>query len=91
MIKRAELTILKNIGEHYKYIARDANGDLTVYETKPHKSVKDGIWDERSYSAFNAFKHLFAWVKWDDKEPIKIKDIIKCGVKKGDGSRALEN
>lgn len=72
-----EETILKSIAPEYKYIARDSNGDLNVYERKPHKSIEKGYWDDDTYYQLNPFKHLFLWILWTDFEPYKISDILK--------------
>ena len=78
-IKQAEKTILKSIDPGYKSIARDVNGDLTVFEIKPTKCVSKGYWDGERYCQINVFSKLFEWIKWEDKEPFLIKEVIKDG------------
>ena len=76
-MKRAEKTILKSIDTCYKYIARDSNRDLNVYEVKPTKSISKGYWDGERYCPINVFSQYFEWIKWEDKEPYRISDLIE--------------
>lgn len=70
-----EKTILRNIGE-YKYIARDETGDLFVYYEKPEKDLAGEYWYGAS-SSFNVFDHLFKFIKWEDKDPYLISDLLE--------------
>lgn len=71
-----EKIILKNLPLKYKWIARDKNGDLNLYETKPTKSVGAGYWATDNYQDFNFYGHLFSEIKWENEGPTKILDII---------------
>lgn len=95
--KREELTItedekviLRNLPAEYKWITRDENSKLYIYQDKPEKCVD--VWmrgrgsvflicDQR-YSPLYLFDHLFKMVKWEDDEPWKIEDLLKLDVKK---------
>lgn len=74
-----EKTIARNISKEYKWIARDDNGGLCIYEEKPRKSKC--IWNISSDNLFDkletltAFNHMFSSIKWEDNEPVLIKDI----------------
>ena len=75
-----EKIILKNIDKIYNYIARDADGDLCVYNLKPNKSVKLDIWityDSELYIGITTYNHLFQFIKWEDNEPVLIADLLK--------------
>ena len=78
-IPEREYTILDNLDPKYKYIARDENGDLNVYETKPTKCVGKGYWDSDAFCSLNPFKQNFEWVKWTDVQAQKISDILILG------------
>ncbi|PNX45853.1 MAG: hypothetical protein BV457_08775 [Thermoplasmata archaeon M9B1D] len=70
----------KNINKIYKWIAKDEDGKIFIYEKKP---FKDGLeyWevgDEYgNYCEFAGFNHLFQSIQWSDSEPTLIEDIYK--------------
>ena len=69
-----EKIIAKNIDKEYKWMARDSDGNLCVYEEKPRKS-KGGGWYSDGYKYISYFNHLFSAIKWEDGEPMRISDI----------------
>lgn len=75
-ISEIEKIILENINSKYKWIARDKNGDLNLYETKPQKSVRTGYWASDNYKPIDIFPKLFLNIIWEDKEPYKISNLI---------------
>lgn len=68
-----EKIIARNIDTEYKWIARDRDGNLYVYEGKPKK--EESSWYSDGCSLFFQFNHLFPAIKWDDEEPTRIRDI----------------
>ena len=70
-----EISILKSINAKFKYIARDSNGKLFIYERKPHKYPTE--WCQRDAIDFEAFRHMFAMIKWEDEEPTLIADLLE--------------
>ena len=74
-----EKTIAKNIDKKYKWIARDSNGWLYLYQNKPNKL--DCCWDDPNNSTpyrivnLKYFNHIFISIKWEDDEPTRISDI----------------
>lgn len=73
-----ERAILKNLPKEYKYIAKDKNGNLYVYKNKPIKNYE--YWSDYTSSEFcfpHLFHHLFQFIKWEDKEPYLIEDLLK--------------
>lgn len=73
-----EKVILRNIDNTFKYIAKDENGELFVFEKKPIK--KDSYWDcEVLNNCINLsiFTKLFKSIKWEDEEPWKISDLLE--------------
>ncbi len=69
-----EKVILRNIDKQYKYIARDEDGNLHVYKNKPYKRFF--YWSEE-FCKFCIFNHLFKFIKFEDKEPYLISDLLK--------------
>ena len=69
-----EKIIAKNIDKEYKWMARDRDGNLCVYEEKPRK--RRSCWvPSDGYYYISYFNHLFPAIKWEDSEPTKISDI----------------
>ena len=68
-----EKTILRNVPQYYKWIARDGNGVVCLYPDKPHKSKT--LWD--SHGVLFPFHHLFKFIKWEDDEPYSIEELLK--------------
>lgn len=68
-----EKAIARNIDEEYKWIARDRDGNLCVYEEKPIKM--GSYWYSDNYDRISYFNHLFPAIKWEDEEPTRISDI----------------
>ena len=81
-----EITILNYLENctHFKWIARDQDGLLCVYDKKPQKAIdigrtNPGYWfcedDEYDLSPMFVFNGLFQNIKWEDEEPTLIKDV----------------
>ena len=73
-----ERVILKNFPKHLKWIVRDEDGELYVYENEPSKSIN--YWsDDGDGDVFDVciFEHLFQFIKWEDEEPYKISELIE--------------
>lgn len=73
-----EKVILKNTDKRFKWIARDKDGNLFIYGNKPIKRESSWI----SEIVFNRlgmwiFNHLFQFIKWGDKYPYLIEDLLK--------------
>ena len=73
-ITEDEKVILRNLPEKYKWIARDKNGLIFIYEKKPSKY--DYSWIGYNDKAF-PYYHLFQFIKWEDEEPYLIEDLLK--------------
>lgn len=87
-LTRFEYDFLKNINERWKWIARDEDNYMCLYEVKPHKEECEGTWKPESPvdDVFNltgvCFNDLFSraffdFVRWADEEPYNIKDILE--------------
>ena len=78
-----ELFILKNIDKKYKWIAKDKNGLICTFVSKPIKTEK--LWSDgwsnsnngASFASLEAIKNsLFTEIKWEDEEPIYIDEYV---------------
>lgn len=69
-----EKVILRNIEKKYKWIARDEDGSLCAYESKPKKT--NFFWFAEFYGHL-CYSHLFQFIKWEDEEPLLIEDLLK--------------
>ena len=78
--EKAILKVLLN--EKYKWIARDDDEMLVVFERKPHKAkwgCSQWACDEGSSIMvyMEIFSNLFQFIKWEDEEPYLIEDLLK--------------
>ena len=76
-----ELYILRNIDKKYKWIAKDKDGLICTFVSKPIKTEKlwsDGWSNGESYASLEAIKNsLFTEIKWEDEEPIYIDEYVE--------------
>ena len=78
-----EKEFLSHIDINYKWIARDNNDHLFIYELKPQKN-KSGVinkWYEPIEGEYQylPFIDLFKSIKLEDAEPVYIDDIVNRG------------
>lgn len=72
--------ILEYLSNRGKYIARDEDGTLWLFNKKP-KRIENEFWDinpctEDSYSVdITVFSEYFPFVKWEDAEPFLLKSL----------------
>lgn len=64
--------------EGYKYMARDGDGELYVYITKPKKGLRN--WADARFKSLAGLDIDLPMVKWSDDEPWKIEDLKKLEV-----------
>ena len=74
-LSTTEKTILYNIDKKYKYIAKDSNGDICVYVTRPYK--KESIWNTHNDFTKLPYSKLFKFIKWDNPCPYVIKELLE--------------
>ena len=76
-----ELCILRNIDKKYKWMAKDKDGLICTFVSKPIKTEKlwnDGWSNGESFASLEAIKNsLFTEIKWEDEEPIYIDEYVK--------------
>lgn len=80
-VYRYQDDLLKRLrNEDYEYLARDENGDLWSFRVKPKKYESLEYWDEDEDEGVSnnsiIIKDNFPEVKWTDKEPTSISDIL---------------
>lgn len=79
VISRKDVRLLECIKGGYKYIARDYDGDISLYTNKPEKGFS--VWfPDMEFLSLRRFDVCFPMVKWEDKEPWKIEDLKKLEV-----------
>lgn len=81
-VSEFEYNILKYLADEtrYMYVARDKKGSLYLYDAEPIKG--DLWWSGNGATQFITFNKLFQFIKWEDTEPIAIKDILdNCIIK----------
>lgn len=80
---KQEIEIARGINRIYKYIARDRDGFLTLFSSKPKKYMNtwqvDLLYTDRQNYCDFPFDDLFQSIKWEDKEPTLISDIYNFG------------
>ena len=81
LLSEDERVILRNLDKKWKWIARDADGGLFVYEGKPEirKSELEKVYwfPTCGYTtSLSIFSHLFEFVKFDE-EPYNIEELLK--------------
>ena len=69
-----EKAILRNVPKHYEWIARDIDGHLYIYASKPKKGLT--IWVDTGLPMVS-FDHLFQFIQWEDEEPYSIEKLLK--------------
>lgn len=70
-----EEEVLKRVVQNFKYIARDKDGRLFLYCSKPQKESEK--WVSRRLYDMLPLTDLFDWITFDDAEPWCIDDIVK--------------
>lgn len=87
VISKRDKAFLDYIKEGYKFVARDKNGKLFVYGSKPYKDKTCKCWwgndwcrDSDSPTLPLNYNVDFPMVKGEDSEPWLIEDLKKLGV-----------
>lgn len=83
VISKKDRAFLDYLKEEYKFIARNEDGKLFAYSSKPYKDKNFKCWcvydctNNRSILNYNVD---FPMIKWEDSEPWKIEDLKKLEV-----------
>lgn len=78
-LSEVEKVILENLDKRYEWIARDEDGHIYVYETKPYKDDGCNGWLDEDFTQEPPFSSLFAFLDWSDEEPYNIRELLKRG------------
>lgn len=77
-LTQTEYHILKGLDERFKYITKSTLGTVLIHTVEPYK---DGsMWDNPDELWGLPYNHLFKFIKWEDKEPYSIEELLKCEV-----------
>ena len=83
-ISKRDRVFLEYLGKEYKYIARDKNGELFIYEKEPRKLDDDARWASNCFTDWFClncrFSVQFPMIKWEDSKPWSIEDLKKLEV-----------
>ena len=88
VISKRDKAFLEYLREEHKFIARDENGELFIYESRPRKinACWHSCWNTVSLT-YERYLHLnqhfnvdFPMIKWSDEEPWLIEDLKKLEV-----------
>lgn len=73
--------LVQALSDGYRWIARDKDNEVWLFDVKPHKANFCGI--EVWLNGFGNDVHplilckdLFTFLHWEDKKPTKIKDLL---------------
>lgn len=90
-LTRLEYEMLKWLDKGgYKFIVRALSDNLIAHNSKPKKAFDKWISENRCRGIFG-FYELFQFVKWEDKEPTSIKDVLdNCEVMNDDTDKREE-
>ena len=72
-INREEYEVLKGLDEKWKWIARNYNGALITFTSKPTKNP-NLYWDSFGERMDD---RLFQFIQWEDEEPYSIAELIE--------------
>lgn len=84
VLTKFEYSILEWLyNECYEYIARDRDGDLSIFCSQPHKINDSWNCDDDDYF-IPMFNKLFGFIKWEDTDPVSIDYVLNnCEVAQG--------
>lgn len=75
---------LESLNNKYKWIAKDENGTVWCYKSKPEKYTQDNnkrwtVHGKGNIAGFNDIlkKELFDFLSWEDEKPTNIKELLE--------------
>lgn len=84
VISKRDKAFLEYLREEYRFVARDENGELFVYGSKPCKDKSFKCWRtcgrSNSPSLRLNYNVDFPMIKWSDEEPWGIENLEKLEV-----------
>lgn len=73
-INKEEYEVLKELDGKWKWIARDEDGSLGVYDAKVVKTKFHNYWIMAIKKKIDA--SLFSFIQWEDEKPYNIQGLI---------------
>lgn len=80
VISKKDKAFLECFRECAKWMTRDGDGTISVWDDKPNKSEPFKMWMNGTYNCVSMFNIDFPMVKWSDSEPWLIEDLKKLEV-----------
>ena len=80
VISKRDRAFLECFRECAKWMTRDGDGTISVWDDKPNKSEPFKMWMNGTYNCVSMFNIDFPMVKWSDSEPWLIEDLKKLEV-----------
>ena len=73
-----ERVILMNLPKRWVWIARDSDGNLWLYKSKPKLEEEWEYWDTDDIAEchLNLYGHLFKNIQWSDEEPCEFRKYL---------------
>ena len=73
MLSKLEKQIIERIPNNFRYMARDEDGDLCIYDVRPcRQQHRNGVWSnykEDGRSECIPLNGIFEFVKWENDTP----------------------
>ena len=76
-INQAEYELLKCLDNKWKWIARDGDGTLWIYEERPEVFEDTQTWDDLKDSCVCLENNLFHFIQWEDESLYSIDELIE--------------
>lgn len=74
-INEKEYSILKGLDDKWKWISRDEDGRVWVYNSKPTRREK--VWESQEGLLRALNQDLLQFIQWEDSEPYNIAELIE--------------
>lgn len=72
-----EKAILRNLPSNYRFIARDRDETLFIYDKKPFKGNGEFCVKRKcEIKPLSLYEHLFKSVQWSDEEPCEFREYL---------------
>ena len=72
-INQEEYEVLKRLDSPWRWVARDEDGGLWVYKSKPNKLEE--TWQAGVFMGLNDY--ILEFIQWEDEEPHNIAELIE--------------
>ena len=74
-----EKAVIINLPIAFKWITRDANNMLNIWDSKPEKINNFWGYKVAQYSKENLpTRRLFQFISWEDEQPVSITELKRC-------------